>query len=159
HRSLPARGRRVHASLRTPTGKGHAMTTGDDRPAARTLIGRRAAITWVSSTGASLLLAATAVFTAVHWNALTEVQKFGVFLGLTGIALLGGVRYRHRLPATTGAIVHLGVLLASIDAWALGRSFGVDWPGLLVMIGATEIAVAWPIERMLDSRVLRGALI
>lgn len=116
---------------------------------------RRAAVTWVAATGAALVLAAAGVFTAVRWSSVSETAKLTALSLLTAVMLGMGVLVRPKLPATANALVHLGVLLAPIDAWAVAVVAGADWPVVLVASGVTAAAVAAALGRALDSITLR----
>jgi hypothetical protein len=117
----------------------------------------RAGAVWVTGTGAFLLLAAASVFVAVNWGAIPDTVKLGVLLLLTGGFLLAGRSLKASLPATAGALFHLGAFLVPVDVAAIGVHTELDWSTLLLIEGLVSAAVlGWAavIER---SVVLRSA--
>jgi hypothetical protein len=117
----------------------------------------RTGAVWVTGTGAFLLLAAASVFVAVHWGAIPDSVKLGVLLLATGGCLLVGRGLKATLPATAGAVFHLGAFLVPIDVAAIGIHAEVDWATLLLAEGViSTITFGWGsiVER---STVLRSA--
>jgi hypothetical protein len=100
----------------------------------------RTGAVWVTGTGAFLLLAAASVFVAVHWGAIPDTVKLGVLLLATGGFLLAGRSLRASLPATAGALLHLGTFLVPVDVAAIGVHAGVDWSTLLLAEGLIATA-------------------
>ena len=87
----------------------------------------RTGAVWVTGTGAFLLLAAASVFVAVHWGAIPDTVKLGVLLLATGGFLIAGRSLKATLPATAGALFHLGTFLVPIDVAAIGIHADLDW--------------------------------
>lgn len=96
----------------------------------------RSGAVWVTGTGAFLLLAAAAVFVAVRWGDIPDEVKLGVLALATGGFLLAGRALRTSLPATAGALFHLGAFLVPINTAALGVHADLDWSTLLLTEGA-----------------------
>src|SRR5258706_4448599 len=89
----------------------------------------------VAGTGASLLLAAPALFVAVRWDDLPDAAKLGVVGALTGACLLGGRALARTLPATGDVLFHLGALLISVDVAAISVRLQLGWRGVLLAPG------------------------
>src|SRR5687768_8648609 len=87
----------------------------------------RTGAVWVTGMGAFLLLAAAAVFTAVRWDQIPDAAKLGALGLATGAFLIAGRGLRSTLPATAGALFHLGAFLVPIDVAAVGARAEVDW--------------------------------
>src|SRR5262245_1196099 len=100
----------------------------------------RTGAVWVTGTGAFLLLAAASVFAAVHWGAIPDTVKLGVLLLATGGFLLGGRSLKPSLPATAGALFHLGTFLVPVNVAAIGLHAEVDWSTLLLAEGLVATA-------------------
>ena len=90
---------------------------------------------WVTGTGAFLLLAAAAVFVAVRWEEIPAAAKLAALAALTGAFLLAGRRLRPVLPATAGALFHLGAFLVPVDVAALAVRAELSWEVLLLLEG------------------------
>jgi len=104
----------------------------------------RTGAVWVTGTGAFLLLAAAAVFTAVRWDDIPAPAKLGALGLATGGFLLAGRTLKPTLPATAGALFHLGAFLVPIDVAAIGVRQGWDWSSLLLAQGiAATITFGW----------------
>src|SRR5436190_21429279 len=104
----------------------------------------RTGAVWVTGTGAFLLLAAASVFIAVHWGAIPDTVKLGVLLLATGGCLLAGRSLKPTLPATAGALLHLGTFLVPIDVAAIGIHAELDWATPLLAEGLIATATfAW----------------
>lgn len=117
----------------------------------------RSGAVWVTGTGAFLLLAAAAVFTAVRWDQIPAAAKLAALGLATGGFLLAGRRLAKDLPATGAALFHLGTFLVPIDVAAIGIRTHLDWSTLLLAEGAAAtVTFAWAaaVER---SVVLRWA--
>ena len=95
----------------------------------------RTGAVWVTGTGAFLLLAAAAVFVAVRWDEIPAAAKLAALAALTGAFLLGGRRLRPALPATAGALFHLGAFLVPVDVAALAVRAELTWGALLLVEG------------------------
>lgn len=95
----------------------------------------RTGAVWVAGTGALLLLAAAAVFVAVRWDQIPASAKLGALAALTGAFLLAGRRLRDSLPATAGALFHLGAFLVPVDVAALAVRAELGWGQLLLVEG------------------------
>src|SRR5215210_5733276 len=87
----------------------------------------RTGTVWVTGTGAFLLLAAAAVFTAMRWDQIPDAAKLGALGLATGACLLTGRGLKACLPATAGALFHLGTFLVPIDVAAVGIHADLDW--------------------------------
>ena len=84
-------------------------------------------------------------------------MKLGVLLLATGGCLIAGRSLKATLPATAGALLHLGTFLVPIDVAAIGIHADLDWSTLLLaegMIAAATFGWAAITER---SVVLRSA--
>ena len=104
----------------------------------------RTGAVWVTGTGAFLLLAAAAVFVAVRWGDIPDEVKLGVLGLATGGFLLAGRGLRTSLPATSGALFHLGAFLVPINSAALGVHAELDWSTLLLTEGTVAtITFGW----------------
>ncbi|MGK2950375.1 MAG: SCO7613 C-terminal domain-containing membrane protein [Acidimicrobiales bacterium] len=104
----------------------------------------RTGAVWVTGTGAFLLLAAAAVFTAMRWDQIPDAAKLGALGLVTGACLLAGRALKPTLPATAGALLHLGAFLVPLDVAALGVRGGLDWSGLLLAVGlAATVTFGW----------------
>ena len=104
----------------------------------------RTGAVWVTGTGAFLLLAAAAVFTAVRWDQIPEAAKLGAIALATGAFLITGRGLKTSLPATAGALFHLGAFLVPLDVAAIGMQAHLDWSGLLLAEGvAATVTFAW----------------
>src|SRR5688572_13806176 len=117
----------------------------------------RTGAVWVTGTGAFLLLAAAAVFTAVRWDQIPEAAKLGALGLATGAFLVAGRGLRTSLPATAGVLFHLGAFLVPIDVAALGIRADLDWSTMLLAQGmAATVTFGWA-ARTERSVVLRWA--
>ena len=117
----------------------------------------RSGAVWVTGTGAFLLLAAAAVFTAVRWDDIPDAAKLGALVAATGACLLAGRTLRASLPASAGALFHLGAFLVPVDVAAIGVRADLDWPAMLLAQGLVATATfAWA-ARAEGSVVLRWA--
>ncbi|MCU1496541.1 MAG: hypothetical protein JWM47_494, partial [Acidimicrobiales bacterium] len=104
----------------------------------------RTGAVWVTGTGAFLLLAAAAVFTAVRWEHIPKSAKFGALVIATAGFLMAGRRLKRDLPATAGALFHLGAFLVPIDVAALGMRAHVAGSTLLLLEGlAATVTFGW----------------
>lgn len=104
----------------------------------------RTGAVWVTGTGAFLLLAAAAVFTAMRWEQIPDAAKLGALGLVTGACLIAGRALKPTLPATAGALFHLGAFLVPLDVAAIGLQAGLDWSGLLLAEGvAATITFGW----------------
>ena len=115
----------------------------------------RTGAVWVTGTGAFLLLAAAAVFTAVRWDQIPAGAKLAALGLATGGFLLAGRRLHPTLPATAGALFHVGAFLVPIDVAALGLRADVSGPALLLLEGLAATATFGWAARTEDSVVLR----
>jgi hypothetical protein len=95
----------------------------------------RTGAVWVTGTGAFLLLAAAAVFVAVRWGEIPASAKLAAIGALTGGFLLAGRRLRADLPATAGALFHLGAFLVPVDVAAVAVRAELGWGQLLLAEG------------------------
>ena len=125
----------------------------DDRPRAGGDPSRTGAV-WVTGTGALLLLAAAAVFVAVRWDQIPASAKLGAIAALTGAFLVAGRRLRQSLPATAGALYHLGAFLVPVDVAALAVRAELGWRELLLVEGLACTATFSLAARAERSRVL-----
>ncbi len=100
----------------------------------------RSGAVWVTGMGAFLLLAAAAVFTAVRWDQIPDAAKLGALVAATGACLVSGRGLRQTLPASAGALLHLGAFLVPIDVAAIGVNAGLDWSTLLLAEGLVAAA-------------------
>jgi hypothetical protein len=121
--------------------------------------GRRTGATLVAATGAFLLVAAAAVFTAVQWHALDQTQKLGVLVAITAAFLVGGLSARRALPATGSVLAHVGAFLLPVDVAALGVSLGLGWRGHLALESTTGLVLALGLAAAWDSVVLAWAAV
>ncbi len=104
----------------------------------------RTGAVWVTGTGAFLLLAAAAVFTAMRWEQIPDAAKLGTLALATGACLIVGRGLKATLPATAGALIHLGTFLVPIDVAAIGIRAELDWSTMLLAQGvAATIAFGW----------------
>ncbi|MGI8685231.1 MAG: SCO7613 C-terminal domain-containing membrane protein [Acidimicrobiales bacterium] len=116
-----------------------------------------AAATWVAGTGAFLLLAAAAVFTAVSWDRLPEVAKLSLVGAVTGACIAGGRALRRTLPATGDVIFHLGAFLLPIDVAGLGLRASIGWRAIVVSEGVVGVGVLGALAAASGSVVLGWA--
>lgn len=116
--------------------------------------GRRAAATWVGSTGAFLLVAAAALFVAVRWDQLPDSAKLALVGGLTGAFLVGGRALRRTLPATGDVLFHLGAFLIPIDLAGLCLRADLDWRLTVLAEGVVGTAVFGGLANVTRSVVL-----
>lgn len=122
----------------------------------------RSGAVWVTGTGAFLLLAAAAVFTAVRWDDIPAPAKLAALGLATGGFLLTGRRLTPTLPATGATLFHLGTFLVPIDVAALGVYAEHSWPTLLLEQGlAATVTFAWAatVERSVVLRWAWGAAV
>jgi hypothetical protein len=99
---------------------------------------------WVTGTGAFLLFAAAAVFTAVRWDQIPDAAKLAALVGATGACVLGGRGLRPTLPASAGALFHLGAFLVPIDVAALAVRADLDWSLMVLLQGAVAtVTFGW----------------
>lgn len=117
----------------------------------------RTGAVWVTGTGAFLLLAAAAVFTAVRWDDIPEPAKFASLVAATGAVLLAGRRLAAPLPATGSALFHLGTCLVPVDVAAIGIWADLTWPQMLLAQGAAATLTFGCAARVEGSVVLRWA--
>ena len=104
----------------------------------------RTGAVWVTGTGAFLLLAAAAVFTAMRWEQIPDAAKLGALGLATGAFLLAGRTLKATLPATAGALFHLGAFLVPLDVAAVGVRAELDWSRMLLAQGvAATITFGW----------------
>jgi hypothetical protein len=117
----------------------------------------RSGAVWVTGTGAFLLLAAAAVFTAVRWDDIPDAAKLGALVAATGACLLAGRALKPTLPASAGALFHLGAFLVPVDVAAIGVRADLDWSTMLLAQGlVATVTFAWA-ARSEGSVVLRWA--
>lgn len=117
----------------------------------------RTGAVWVTGTGAFLLLAAAAVFTAMRWDQIPDAAKLGALGFATGAFLIAGRGLKATLPATAGALFHLGTFLVPIDVAAVGVRAELDWAQMLLAQGlAATVVFGWG-ARTERSVVLRWA--
>lgn len=119
----------------------------------------RTGAVWVAGTGALLLLAAAAVFVAVRWDQIPASAKLGAIAALTGAFLLAGRRLRQPLPATAGALYHLGAFLVPVDVAALAVRAELGWRELLLVEGLACTVTFTVAARAERSRVLWWAAV
>jgi hypothetical protein len=117
----------------------------------------RTGAVWVTGTGAFLLLAAAAVFTAMRWEQIPDAAKLGALALVTGACLIAGRGLKATLPATAGALFHLGAFLVPLDVAAVGVRAGLDWSGLLLAEGVAATITFWWAARTERSVVLEWA--
>ncbi len=115
------------------------------------------AATWVAGTGAFLLLAAAAVFTAVSWDRLPEMAKLAIIGGVTGTCIAGGRAVRRTLPATGDVIFHLGAFLLPIDVAGLGLRASIGWRAIVVAEGVVGVGALGGLAAASRSVVLAWA--
>lgn len=128
--------------------------TGD---APRPIDPSRTGAVWVTGTGAFLLLAAAAVFVAVRWAEIPASVKLAAIAAVTGTFLLAGRRLRASLPATAGALFHLGAFLVPVDVAALAVRVELGWAQLLLVEGLVCTVTFTLAARSERSVVLRWA--
>ncbi len=124
----------------------------------------RAGATWVTATGAFLLLVAAAVFVAVQWDHIPDGLKLAVLGTLTGGFLLAGRRLRPVLPATAGVLYHLGAFLLPVTSAAVVVTVDVGWPTILLiegLVASVGFAVLNRVERsvVLDWATVAGVVV
>jgi hypothetical protein len=117
----------------------------------------RTGAVWVTGTGAFLLLAAAAVFTAVRWDQIPDAAKLAALGLATGAFLIAGRGLKATLPATAGALFHLGAFLVPIDVAAVGVRAELDWSTMLLVQGLAATATFGWAARSERSVVLRWA--
>jgi hypothetical protein len=120
----------------------------------------RTGAVWVTGTGALLLFAAAAVFTAVRWDQIRPEAKLAALGVATGACLAAGRRLAATLPATAGALFHLGTFLVPVNVAALAINAGAGWPQLLLAQGlAATVTFGWAasVERSVVLRWAWGA--
>lgn len=117
----------------------------------------RSGAVWVTGTGAFLLLAAAAVFTAVRWDDIPDAAKLAALVAATGACLLAGRALRPNLPASAGALFHLGAFLVPVDVAAIGVRAELDWSTMLLAQGLVATATFGWAARAERSVVLRWA--
>ena len=115
------------------------------------------AATWVAGTGAFLLLAAAAVFTAVSWDRLPEMAKLSLVGAVTGACIAGGRALRRSLPATGDVLFHLGAFLLPVDLAGLGLRANVGWRAILLSEGLLGVGVLGGLAAASGSVVLTWA--
>jgi len=104
----------------------------------------RTGAVWVTGTGAFLLLAAAAVFTAMRWDQIPDAAKLGALGLATGACLVVGRGLKATLPATAGALIHLGTFLVPLDVAAVGVRADLDWSVMLLVQGlVATVTFAW----------------
>jgi hypothetical protein len=122
----------------------------------------RTGTVWVTGTGAFLLLAAAAVFTAMRWDQIPDAAKLAALGLATGACLLAGRGLKASLPATAGALFHLGTFLVPIDVAAIGIHADLDWSSMLLAQGLVATATfGWAalVERSVVLRWSTGAAV
>jgi len=110
----------------------------------------RAGATWVTATGAFLLLAAATVFVAVQWDHIADGLKLAILGALTGGFLLAGRRLRPILPATAGVLYHLGAFLVPVLSAAVVVTRHAGWAEILLvegLVASVSFAVLNRVER------------
>lgn len=117
----------------------------------------RSGAVWVTGMGAFLLLAAAAVFTAVRWDQIPDAAKLATLVAATGGFLIAGRTLKPTLPATAGALFHLGAFLVPIDVAAIGVRTELDWSSMLLAQGLVATATFWWAAASERSVVLRCA--
>jgi Predicted membrane protein (DUF2157) len=91
---------------------------------------------WVAGVGAFLIVAAAAVFVASQWDHIPDAAKLAAIGLLTGAFLVAGRALKALLPATAGAMFHLGAFLIPVDVGAVAVHLELDWPWFLLVEGA-----------------------
>jgi hypothetical protein len=81
------------------------------------------------------MLAAAALFVAVHWDRIPAGGKLGIVVALTAACIGAGLRLRRTLPATADVLFHLGALLVPVDVAAVGLHQHFDLDHLLLAEG------------------------
>jgi len=120
----------------------------------------RSGAVWVTGMGAFLLLAAAAVFTAVRWDQIPDAAKLAALVAATGGCLVASRGLRSGLPATAGALLHLGTFLVPIDVAAVGVRADLDWAAMLLaqgIVATLTFGVAAVTERSVVLRWAFGA--
>ena len=97
------------------------------------------------------------MFVAVNWGAIPDTLKLGVLLLATGGFLIAGRSLKATLPATAGALFHLGTFLVPINVAAIGVHAELDWATLLLAEGLIATATFGWAARTERSVVLRSA--
>ncbi|MGV3759075.1 MAG: SCO7613 C-terminal domain-containing membrane protein, partial [Actinomycetota bacterium] len=93
----------------------------------------------------------------VRWDEIPDAAKLGALVAATGACLLAGRALRPTLPASAGALVHLGAFLVPVDVAAIGVRADLDWSTMLLTQGlVTTVTFAWA-ARAERSVVLRWA--
>jgi hypothetical protein len=111
----------------------------------------------VAGTGAFLLLAAAAVFVAVHWDRIPSSAKLGIVVGLTGACIGASRRLRPSLPATSSALLHLGAFLIPVDVAAVGLNQSASGDTLLLAEGLICSAAFLGLAALSRSKLLSWA--
>jgi hypothetical protein len=119
--------------------------------------GRRTGATWVAATGVFLLFSAAVVFVAANWDHIPAAAKLAALAGITASAIVGGDRLRASLPATGGALFHLGALLLPVNIAAVDARLGVSWRETLVHASVGSLVAFVPMARRAQSVVLGAA--
>ena len=115
----------------------------------------RTGAVWVTGTGAFLLLAAAAVFTAVRWDDIPAGAKLAALGLATGAFLIAGRRLATELPATASALFHLGTFLVPVDVAAVCLRLQLPWSTVLLAHGlVATVTFGWA-ARVEGSVVLR----
>ncbi len=113
---------------------------------------------WVGATGASLLLAAAAVLTAVRWGDIGQSAKLGGLVAITLALLGGGRRLQRSIPLTGRSLFHLGAMLIPLDMAAVAVLAERTWQEALLLTSLTA-AVSWSaLIRIDQSSVLQWAV-
>jgi hypothetical protein len=124
-----------------------------DRPIDRS----RAGATWVTATGAFLVLAAASVFVAVQWDHIPDALKLAALGLICGGCLLAGRALRGPLPATSRVLYHLGAFLIPVVSAAVALHAGVSWATMTLVEGLVGTAAFWALDRVERSVVLDWA--
>jgi hypothetical protein len=119
--------------------------------------GRRTGATWVAATGVFLLFSAAVVFVAANWDHIPAAAKLAALAGLTASAIVAGDRLRPSLPATGGALFHLGALLLPVNVAAVDVRLGAGWRETLLHASVGSLVAFVPMARRARSVVLAAA--
>jgi hypothetical protein len=100
---------------------------------------------------------ASAVFVASNWDRIPPPAKLAAICFLTGVFLVSGRSLRHTLPATAGALTHLGAFLIPVDIAAMGVHLHASAEVIALVEGSVSAVAFWLIERGERSALLRWA--
>ena len=114
----------------------------------------RSAAVWLGGTGAFLILVSAAVLVAVRWDDIEAWMKLAGLLTANVGIVTAGIRMRDRLPATAGALFHLGALLVPISATAATVQADLEWEQALLAASATTVVTLAALERVRPSKGL-----